>query len=246
VEAKQASEMQRLGDNGKRSALGGLVVRRYRWTLSGKAKLLLLATIITLALMTWLSIYPFLAETRRVDGDVLVVEGWVHPYAIRAGVEEFKSHAYRKVFTTGGPVTGKGGYINDFQTSASVGAESLVRTGLPAEVVQMVPSHEIGRDRTYSSAIALRDWLIEHKEQTSSFNILTEGAHARRTRLMFQKAFGPNVKVGVISILSPDFDAKHWWHYSEGTEDVIEETIAYLYAKFFFPRTRHAHELSNS
>jgi uncharacterized SAM-binding protein YcdF (DUF218 family) len=238
--------MQRLDENGKRRALGGLLIRRYRWTLSWKAKLLLLAVIIALALVTWRRIYPFLAETRRVDADVLVVEGWVHPYGIRAGVDEFKSHAYRKVFTTGGPVTGKGGYINDFQTSASVGAESLVRTGLPAEVVQMVPSHEIGRDRTYSSAIALRDWLNEHKERVSSFNIITEGAHARRTRLMFQRAFGPDVKVGVISILSPDFDARHWWHYSEGTEEIIGETIAYLYAQFLFPLIRHTHELSKS
>jgi uncharacterized SAM-binding protein YcdF (DUF218 family) len=238
--------MQRLVENEKRRALGGLVIRRYRWTLSWKAKLLLLAMLIALTLMTWWGIYPFLAETRRVDADVLVVEGWVHSYVIRAAVDDFKSHAYRKVFTTGGPVSGKGGYINDFQTSASVGAESLVRTGLPAEVVQMVPSHEIGRDRTYSSAIALRDWLDEHKERVSSFNIITEGAHARRTRLMFQEAFGSDVKVGVISILSPDFDARHWWHYSEGTEEVIGETIAYLYAKFFFPLTHHAHELSNS
>jgi uncharacterized SAM-binding protein YcdF (DUF218 family) len=238
--------MQRLVEKEKRRALGGLVIRRYRWTLSWKAKLLLLAMLIALTLMTWWGIYPFLAETRRVDADVLVVEGWVHSYVIRAAVDDFKSHAYRKVFTTGGPVSGKGGYINDFQTSASVGAESLVRTGLPAEVVQMVPSHEIGRDRTYSSAIALRDWLDEHKERVSSFNIITEGAHARRTRLMFQEAFGSDVKVGVISILSPDFDARHWWHYSEGTEEVIGETIAYLYAKFFFPLTHHAHELSNS
>jgi uncharacterized SAM-binding protein YcdF (DUF218 family) len=238
--------MQRLVEKEKRRALGGLVIRRYRWTLSWKAKLLLLAMLIALTLMTWWGIYPFLAETRRVDADVLVVEGWVHSYVIRAAVDDFKSHAYRKVFTTGGPVSGKGGYINDFQTSASVGAESLVRTGLPAEVVQMVPSHEIGRDRTYSSAIALRDWLDEHKERVSSFNIITEGAHARRTRLMFQEACGSDVKVGVISILSPDFDARHWWHYSEGTEEVIGETIAYLYAKFFFPLTHHAHELSNS
>jgi uncharacterized SAM-binding protein YcdF (DUF218 family) len=202
--------------------------------------------VIAFAVMTWLDIYPFLAETRRVDSDVLVVEGWVHSYAIHAAVDEFKNHAYRKAFTTGGPVGGKGGYINDFQTSASVGAESLVRTGLPTEVVQMVPSHEIGRDRTYSSALALRDWLNEHNEQVRSFNIITEGAHARRTRLIFQKAFGSKVKIGVISISSPDFDVNHWWYYSEGTEAIIGETTAYLYAKFIFPRIRHGNGIENS
>ena len=36
-----------------------------------------------------------------------------------------EAHYDRKIFTTGGPVVGKGGYINDYQTSASVGAELL-------------------------------------------------------------------------------------------------------------------------
>ena len=56
------------------------------------------------------------------DTDTLVVEGWIHEYAIRAAVEEFKKGSYQRVFTTGGPVVGNGGYVNDYQTSASVGA----------------------------------------------------------------------------------------------------------------------------
>jgi len=92
----------------------------------------------------------------------------------------------------------------------------------------------MGRDRTYSSAIALRNWLREHDMQVRSLNIATEGAHARRTRMLFEKALGANVAVGVISVPSPDFDARHWWLYSEGVEEVVTEGVAYLYAKFFF------------
>jgi hypothetical protein len=33
---------------------------------------------------------------------------------------------------------------------------------------------------------------------------------------------------------NPDYDAKHWWQYSEGVRDVLSEGVAYLYAKFFF------------
>ena len=98
----------------------------------------------------------------------------------------------------------------------------------------MVPSHVMGRDRTYSSALALRDWLRAHDVQVRSLNIVTEGAHARRTRLLFEKALGPNVTVGVIAVPSPDFDARRWWRYSEGVEEVVTEGVAYLYAKFFF------------
>lgn len=232
VPIEQTSEPSK---SGERRVLGGLLVRHYRWTLSWKAKLPLFVVSAGLAVAAWLNIYPFLAQTQRVDADILVVEGWVQFYVIREGVKEYNSHPYRKVFTTGGPVAGNGGYVNDFQTSASVGAESLVRAGLPADVVQMAPSRVIGRDRTYNSAVALRDWLREHHEQARSFNIVTQGAHARRTRIMFQRAFGPEVNVGVIPVLSPDFDAKHWWYYSEGTEEAVSETMAYVYAAIFFP-----------
>jgi uncharacterized SAM-binding protein YcdF (DUF218 family) len=222
----------------KRIALGGFFVRKPCWVLSVWAKFLLLLLVLALAVATLLGIYPFLAITQRVNADVLVVEGWIHPYAIRTSVEEFKSHSYQRVFTTGGPVAGKGGYINDYQTSASVGADLLKEAGIPSELVQIVPSHVIGRDRTYSSAVALRDWFREHDVQVRSLNIVTEGAHARRTRLLFEKALGPGISVGVISVNSPDFNAKRWWRYSEGVEDVIDEGVAYVYARFFFYPSR--------
>jgi uncharacterized SAM-binding protein YcdF (DUF218 family) len=218
----------------REKALGGLLVRQYRWGLSRWAKLFVLLIALAFVVTAFLGVYPFLAITQRVNADVLVVEGWIHPYTADVGVEEFKTHSYHLVLTTGGPVVGKGGYINDYQTSASVGADLLKKAGIPAEVVQMVPSHVIGRDRTFSSAVALRDWLREHNLQVRAINILTEGAHARRTRLLFKRALGPNVAVGVIAVRSPDFDQKRWWYYSEGVEDVVEQGIGYLYAISFF------------
>src|SRR6267142_1200333 len=205
----------------KQTALGGLLVRQYRWGLSRWAKFFLFIVVLTLAVITFLNVHRFLAVTQRLDTDVLVVEGWVHPYAIRASAEEFQNHSYHRIFTTGGPVVGNGGYINDYQTAASVGADLLKKTRIPPELVQTVPSHVMGRDRTYSSALALRDWLSAHDVQVRSLNIVTEGPHARRTRLLFEKALGSNVAVGVIGVPSPDFDARHWWLYSEGVEEVV-------------------------
>jgi uncharacterized SAM-binding protein YcdF (DUF218 family) len=174
--------------------------------------------------------------TQRVNANVLVVEGWVHKYAIRSAVEEFNSGSYQRIFTTGGPVVGNGGYVNDYQTAASVGADQLKKFGVPSEAVQMVPSRVIGRDRTYSSAVELRDWFRDHAIPLRSFNVLTEDFHARRTRLLYQKAFGKDVAIGIIAIPSPDYDARHWWRYSDGVREAVGESIAYLYARlFFFP-----------
>jgi uncharacterized SAM-binding protein YcdF (DUF218 family) len=165
-----------------------------------------------------------------------VVEGWIPEYAIRAAVKEFQTNHYQRVFTTGGPVEGTGGYINDFYTSASVGADLLKKCGLPDERLQMVPSRVMDRDRTYGSAVALRTWLREHNTPVSAINVVTEDLHARRTRLLFQRALGKNVQVGIIAVANADYPANRWWHYSHGLKNVVSESAAYLYARlFFFP-----------
>jgi uncharacterized SAM-binding protein YcdF (DUF218 family) len=212
----------------------GVLTRKERWGLS-RWGWLILATSVLLAL--WLGlieIQPFLAATHRVNTDVLVVEGWVHKYAIRAAADEFKTGGYQRVFTTGGPVVGLGGYINDYHTSASVGAGFLREAGVPGEFIQMVPSRVSGRDRTYSSAVALKEWFRENNTTVHSFNIVTQDTHARRTRLLFEKAFDRSVKVGIIAVSNPDYDQRRWWRYSEGIQDILSEAIAYVYAKFFF------------
>lgn len=218
----------------ERRALAGLLVRKECWSLSWRGKLLVLFVVAALAISAFLRAYPFLAVTHRVNTNMLVVEGWVHKYAIRSAVSEFDTGSYQYVFATGGPIVGNGGYVNDYQTVASVGADLLKKCGLPSESLQMVPSHEMGRDRTYSSAVALRDWFRDHNMSVYSFNVLTQDLHARRTRLLYQKAFGEKVSIGIIAVPSPDYDAHRWWRYSDGVEGVLGEGIAYLYAKFLF------------
>ena len=219
----------------KRAQIGRLIfTRKERWGLSFFGWLLLASGMWLTTGLIFLKIQPFLATTRRVDAQVLVVEGWVHAYSIRAAVAEFTNGGYQTIFTTGGPVVGTGGYSNDFNTAAGVGAAALRAEGIAGSVIQMVPSHITGRDRTYSSALALREWLQRHHQVVLRVNILTEGAHARRTRWLFQKALGPDVSVGIISIADPDYDAAHWWRYSEGVREVVGESIAYIYARTFF------------
>jgi uncharacterized SAM-binding protein YcdF (DUF218 family) len=226
--------VSRVSSGGERRALGGLLVRKESWRLSGLGRLILAIATAALATLVFFGVYPFLAITTKVSTDTLVVEGWVHEYAIRIAAKEFKTNRYQRVFTTGGPGEGSGGYVNDFQTAASVSAEGLVKAGVAADAVQMVPSQMIGRDRTYSSAVALRNWLHDNDVFVNSFNVLTATTHARRTRLLFEEVFGGKVRVGIISIPNPDYDQRHWWRYSQGVKDVLTEGVAYIYAKFLF------------
>jgi uncharacterized SAM-binding protein YcdF (DUF218 family) len=219
-----------------RRALWGLLNRRERWAFSWRGRLVLALALLLVGTLCIRSVYPFLAITHRVHANILVVEGWIHEYAIRAAIKEFQSNQYQRIFTTGGPVVGSGGYINDFRTSASVGADLLEKNGLANGSVQIVPSRITDRDRTYASAVALRNWFRNHNIAVHSINIVTEDLHARRTRLLFQKAFGKEVHVGIIAVANADYPANRWWHYSEGLKDVVSEFAAYLYAKLsFFP-----------
>jgi uncharacterized SAM-binding protein YcdF (DUF218 family) len=214
--------------------LFGVFTRRERWGLSWRGWTILLSFGSVLTVFIVLNVQPFLAQTRRVDSKILVVEGWMHDYAIRAAVDEFHQRSYERIFTTGGPVPGAGHYVNDYQTSASVAAELLKKAGIPEEQVQMVPSSAVERDRTYTAAIALREWFNRQEPAISSVNVITEDTHARRTRLLYQEALGRDITVGIIAVPNPDYDARHWWRYSEGVREVTSEAISYLYAKFFF------------
>jgi uncharacterized SAM-binding protein YcdF (DUF218 family) len=214
--------------------LGGLVTRRERWGLSARGWLAVLTLVVTAGAVFLFGVHPFFAITTRVETRLLAVEGWVDLYAIKVAAEEFRGGRYERVFTTGGPLPGLGGYTNDDSTSASLGAGRLRQVGLPPEVVQMVPSRVLARDRTYSSALALKAWCVENKIPLTRINVLTADVHARRTRLLFEKALGPGVEVGIIAVPHPDYDARRWWAYSQGVRVVLGECIAYVYARVFF------------
>ena len=113
----------------------GLLKWKERWGLSWRGWLLLTLLGLASASLLFVNVHPFLAVTRRVDTNNLVVEGWIQRYAFRGAVKEFNSGSYEHIFTTGGPENGSGGYVNDYQTSASVGAEALKTSRLYATLL---------------------------------------------------------------------------------------------------------------
>jgi uncharacterized SAM-binding protein YcdF (DUF218 family) len=223
------------------------VDRKERWGLSGKGWLLFFLVVVGLAVLAFYRVYPFLAVTRRANTSTLIVEGWIHEYAIGAAINEFHSGNYERIFTTGGPIAGMGGYIDDAHTSANLARKRLLDEGVAPDRVQMVPSRIGERDRTYSAAEALRVWLREHHVALQSVNLITEDVHARRSRLLFQEALGPGVKVGIIAVPNPDYASSQWYRYSEGVREVISESAAYFYAKFLFwpPAAEPQSEIEN-
>lgn len=177
--------------------------------------------------------YPFLAVRDPVPGGVLVVEGWAPDYALAAALAEFRSTPYEGLFVTGGPIE-TGAPFSEFKTYAEFGAAALAKMGAPPEKLHAVPAPPVRKDRTYASALALKRMLGERGIGPVPVNIISLGPHSRRTRMLFEEAFGPGWKVGIIPIEDQTYDANRWWASSQGFRTLTGEVIAYAYALLFF------------
>lgn len=216
--------------------LGGLLVRKERWGLSWKGWAALGVILIGLALLGLLAAQPFLAVTEPVPpGEYLVVEGWLKVDPLRDAYAAFKQGGYQTLITSGCRVEDEWD-PNQRVTYADWAALKLAKLGVPVAHIQAVPCYVQRKDRTYSSALAVKQWMDAHGIHVRQLNVVSEGTHARRSRLLFEKAFGPDVKIGIIAVENKEYDPNHWWRSSEGVREVVGEGIAYLYARFlFFP-----------
>lgn len=178
-------------------------------------------------------LHSFLSMNERVTGGVMAVEGWAHDYALESALKQFKRDHYETIFVTGGPIE-TGAPLSEHKTYAERGAAILVKLGVETNLVQAVPAGWVRTDRTYAAAVALRDWTREHNVTLTNVQLISEGPHARRSRLLFAKALGPKVRVGITSIPVLDYDPDHWWRSSAGVRGVIGELLAYGYARFLF------------
>jgi len=211
----------------------GLLKRRPCLVPTWRGWLALLAVGLGLLLFVGWRIHPFLAITDAVPGGALAIEGWAPDYALAEAVAEFKRYPYSKVFVTGGPLE-QGAPLSEYKTYAELGAAILLRLGLDKNLVQAVPAARVQKDRTYASAVALRNWLRAHNAALTNLNIISVGAHGRRSRLLFEKAFGNGCRMGIISVEDQDYDPQHWWKSSPGVRTVGGEILAYGYARLLF------------
>jgi uncharacterized SAM-binding protein YcdF (DUF218 family) len=167
----------------------------------------------------------FLAVTDRRPADVLVVEGWIGAEGIRAAYNEFVVGGYKFVVATGG-LTGE--RWNERRWNyADEAAEQLTKLGVPKERLLVAASRETEAQRTYEMAVAAHNAV--GRSGIHSINVFTRGAHARRSRLIFEKVFESDISVGVISWKPPIFSDEPWWRSSDRAEDLIKETVGYVF-----------------
>jgi hypothetical protein len=195
----------------------------------------LIATIlfITIFIGFFTSLYPFLAPNHPPHEGLMVVEGWIDDHALESALEIYHAGNYSKIICTGVPLE-TGSYLLPFHSYSEMTADRLRQMGTdPAEII--VATGKIAqKDRTYLSAIALRDTLKRLNITETNIHLVTEGPHGRRSRLLFQKALGKKYKVGITCLPDPGYAPARWYADSQGVRKVNSEFIAYTYAKFIF------------
>jgi hypothetical protein len=200
-------------------------------TLLGWVALVLLAG--ALGLFAARNVYAFLAVTAPVGARTLVVEGWLPSRELAQAAEAFRAHGYQRIVTTGGPI------VNEFERN---GAETyaerargwLVRGGIPADAVIAVPAPSSAQDRSFLSAVMVREWAEQAGAAAEPLDVFSSGVHSRRSRDLYRLAFGGSVDVGVYAARPRESSPESWWRTSAGMKEVPPEALAWLWTVLFF------------
>lgn len=185
------------------------------------------------AFVIWLCIAgeSYFSVTRRLQAQVLVVEGWIGRDSVRAAATEFKEHHYEYVVATGG-------FSGESETTvrssyADLAANELLEAGVPADRLIVAPTGQRERQRTFESAVAVARTLESRGIRANAVNVFTLGPHARRSRLVYEKVNGPETKVGVIAWIPPYYKSSPWWLSKARATCLLKETVGYPYEVLF-------------
>lgn len=216
----------------KKSIFFALINKKDRWGLSWKGWTFGVLILIFFFIFFLKNIYSFLAPTNRTESKILVVEGWLSDEDMKQALNEFKSLKYEYIYVTGGPID-LGSFLSDYKNLASLGASTLKKLGIDQKKVAAVPGPGTVKDRTFTSALALKKYFEDNRIEVKSLNLFTEGPHSKRSQLLFDLAFKNTVKIGIVAAKPFYFDPQSWWTSSAGVRTLLDELIAYPYALFF-------------
>ena len=176
--------------------LFGLLRRRELFVPTWKGWLALLLAVSVAGFAVMRGAHAFLAVNDPLPGGILVLEGWSPEFTIAEALAESQRNHYQEFIITGGPIE-VGNSLIEYKTYADLGMATLAKWGVQPGAIHVVPAPFVEKDRSYASGVVVRKWLHERGIKPAGINIIGNGSHARRTRLVYQMAFGDEAKVGL-------------------------------------------------
>ena len=205
--------------------------RRQIWVPTWWGALLIALAVAAALLVALRHLAGYLAAEEPAAGrdgagaQTLIVEGWLDEDSLDTALAVIARGRYRRVVVSGGPIDSwREG--QSWSTYAERASDYLRRHGATGIPVAAVAAPETAHDRTFASAVVVRDWLRGQGGSLDAVDLFSGGVHARRSRLVYRIAFGPDVEVGVLAAPPRRYALAHWWRTSEGAKAVLDEAIA--------------------
>jgi hypothetical protein len=210
-----------------------LLRRRSIWLPTAWGWLLALVLVMALLAVALRHLYAFLAPDEPVGAEVLVVEGWLGPDELRVAIPLVRAGGYRQVVTTGGRIQEWSERLGA-STYAELARQYLIEQGLESEQIVAVPAPDSAQDRTYLSAVMVREWALAQALPPRAIDVLSSGVHGRRTRRMYELALRDVAQIGIRSAEPFDYEIESWWQTSAGAKSVVTEGIAWIWSALMF------------
>jgi len=201
-----------------------------RLTLTGW--MLVMFTCMALFFVWMITIYDFLAVNKPIKSNILAIEGYLFDSLLDSIARTGLKQESLIFVCTGVPVE-KGFVCSGYTNYAFYNADVLKSKGLDSSRIITAPLEIAHTDRTYSMALAVKEKLESMGYTSGEINVVCSGTHARRSWLLYRKAFKSNWKVGVITYTDNLYRGA-WWYSSEGVRAVVYEMLAYFYCAIFF------------
>ena len=190
------------------------------------------------------TIHPFLAPTKPVDADILIVDNFLEDYGLKELSDEFRSKNYSLILSAGIRLPQGSPLASQYKTSGELSAAILKKFEISEKAIVPIIPKPVERDRTFASALAVKNWLDQYNIQPRGINLFSIGPHSRRSWMLYKEAIGKEIPVGIIAFENREYDPKRWWKTSSGVRIVLGETIAYIYAKLVFDPERVRAEIA--
>jgi hypothetical protein len=151
--------------------LPALLARRSIWWPTLWGWLWLLVACVGTAMALAHGAYTFLAvEQPLTRADTLVVEGWLGDHELDQAISAFRRGHYDRIVTTGGPLDWWGEQP-PWKTFAERAADYLKHHGLDDVAIVVVPAPASAQERTFLSAVMVRDWARQRVFTVRAFDL---------------------------------------------------------------------------
>ncbi len=214
-----------------------LFKQRQLWVPTLWGLLIIVTITMTMVMLTLKNMALFLAQNEALPSHYLIVEGWVSEPSLLQALQTFKNDEYDFIVTTGGPETRE--IKPEYNSYAEKAAAFIISVGFDQNKLIVIPTPASAQDRTYLSAVMVRDWCSANHIDIKTLTVFSSDVHARRTRMLYQQAFGENTEIGIIAGEPNGFELEHWWRTSEGAKAVLTESAGLLWTLCCFTSGEH-------